>query len=162
RYVQAHCLASEYVAPKWYPPLLRKRARRESTWCKIQTVRQHAAMPGFGIGILTSLLRAGNHGLSRKSTLRVASVHDGRSFPGVGCRHTLSKTIELILGIAGAKGRHPTVGRDRKVDLHAYGRETMEDPISPARRTLLKAGAVTLATPVAAAIAQPAAAPGHQ
>ena len=38
----------------------------------------------------------------------------------------------------------------------------MEDPISPARRTLLKAGAVTLATPVAAAIAQPAAAPGHQ
>ena len=42
------------------------------------------------------------------------------------------------------------------------GRETMEDPISPARRTLLKAGAVTLATPVAAAIAQPAAAPGHQ
>jgi hypothetical protein len=38
----------------------------------------------------------------------------------------------------------------------------MEDPISPARRTLLKAGAATLATPVAAAIAQPAAAPGHQ
>jgi hypothetical protein len=38
----------------------------------------------------------------------------------------------------------------------------MEYPISPARRTLLKAGAVTLATPVAAAIAQPAAAPGHQ
>ncbi len=38
----------------------------------------------------------------------------------------------------------------------------MEDPISPARRTLLKAGAVTLATPVAAAIAQPAAALGHQ
>ena len=38
----------------------------------------------------------------------------------------------------------------------------MEDPISPARRTLLKAGAVTLATPVAAAMAQPAAAPGHQ
>ena len=38
----------------------------------------------------------------------------------------------------------------------------MEDQISPARRTLLKAGAVTLATPVAAAIAQPAAVPGHQ
>src|SRR5262249_47980913 len=37
--------------------------------------------------------------------------------------------------------------------------ETMDDPISPARRTLLKAGAATLATPVAAAIAQPA---GHQ
>src|SRR5262245_12068671 len=35
----------------------------------------------------------------------------------------------------------------------------MDDPISPARRTLLKAGAATLATPVAAAIAQPA---GHQ
>src|SRR5262245_36388018 len=40
-----------------------------------------------------------------------------------------------------------------------YGEETMDDPISPARRTLLKAGAATLATPVAAAIAQPA---GHQ
>ena len=38
----------------------------------------------------------------------------------------------------------------------------MDDPISPARRTLLKAGAATLATPVAAAIAQPAAAVGHQ
>src|SRR5262249_35167484 len=41
-------------------------------------------------------------------------------------------------------------------------RKTMDDPISPARRTLLKAGAATLATPVAAAIAQPAAAGGHQ
>ena len=30
----------------------------------------------------------------------------------------------------------------------------MDDPISPARRTLLKASAVKLATPVAAAIAQ--------
>jgi hypothetical protein len=38
----------------------------------------------------------------------------------------------------------------------------MDDPILPARRTLLKAGAATLATPVAAAIAQPAAAVGHQ
>ena len=38
----------------------------------------------------------------------------------------------------------------------------MNDPISPARRTLLKAGAATLATPVAAAIAQPAAGVGHQ
>jgi len=38
----------------------------------------------------------------------------------------------------------------------------MDDPISPARRTLLKAGPATLATPVAAAIAQPAAALGHQ
>src|SRR5215467_12521455 len=38
----------------------------------------------------------------------------------------------------------------------------MGDPISPARRTLLKAGAATLATPVAAAIAQPAAVVGHQ
>ena len=37
----------------------------------------------------------------------------------------------------------------------------MEDQISPARRTLLKAGAATLATPVAAAIAQPAPAAGH-
>lgn len=38
----------------------------------------------------------------------------------------------------------------------------MDDPISPSRRILLKAGAATLATPVAAAIAQPAAAVGHQ
>ena len=38
----------------------------------------------------------------------------------------------------------------------------MDDPNSLVRRTLLKAGAVTLATPVAAAIAQPAAAVGHQ
>jgi hypothetical protein len=38
----------------------------------------------------------------------------------------------------------------------------MDDPISPARRTLLKAGAATLATPVAAAIAQPAAAVGRR
>jgi hypothetical protein len=38
----------------------------------------------------------------------------------------------------------------------------MDDPISPARRTLLKAGAATLATPVAAAIAQPAPAVGHR
>jgi len=38
----------------------------------------------------------------------------------------------------------------------------MDDPISPARRTLLMAGAATLVTPVAAAIAQPAAAVGHQ
>jgi hypothetical protein len=38
----------------------------------------------------------------------------------------------------------------------------MDDPISTARRTLLKAGAATLATPVAVAIAQPAAAVGHQ
>src|SRR5712671_6444849 len=34
----------------------------------------------------------------------------------------------------------PTEPRDRKVDIRTYGRETMEDPISPARRTLLKAG----------------------
>src|SRR6516165_11167115 len=46
--------------------------------------------------------------------------------------------------------------------MRTYGEETMDDPISPARRTLLKAGAATLATPVAAAIAQPAAAVGHQ
>src|SRR5262249_25746806 len=56
----------------------------------------------------------------------------------------------------------PTVGRDRKINMPRYGEETMDDPISPARRTLLKAGAATLATPVAAAIAQPAAAVGHQ
>ena len=38
----------------------------------------------------------------------------------------------------------------------------MDDPISSARRTLLKAGAATLATPVVAAIAQPAPAVGHR
>jgi hypothetical protein len=38
----------------------------------------------------------------------------------------------------------------------------MDDPISPVRRILLKAGAATLAAPVAAAIAQSAAAVGHQ
>src|SRR5262249_9723208 len=58
--------------------------------------------------------------------------------------------------------RDPTVGRDRKINMRTYGEETMDDPISPARRTLLKAAAATLATPVAAAIAQPAAAVGHQ
>src|ERR1700736_5554387 len=52
--------------------------------------------------------------------------------------------------------------RDRKINMRTCGEETMDDPISPARRTLLKAGAVALATPVAAAIAQPAAVPGHQ
>lgn len=36
----------------------------------------------------------------------------------------------------------------------------MEAPISPGRRTLLKAGALTLATPVIGAVAQPAA--SHQ
>jgi hypothetical protein len=59
-------------------------------------------------------------------------------------------------------GASPTVGRDRKINMRTYGEETMDDPISPARRTLLKAGAATLATPVAAAIAQPAPAVGHR
>ena len=36
----------------------------------------------------------------------------------------------------------------------------MEAPVSPGRRTLLKAGALTLATPVIGAVAQPAA--SHQ
>jgi hypothetical protein len=40
-----------------------------------------------------------------------------------------------------------------KINMRRCGEETMDDPISPARRTLLKAGAVTLATAVAAAIA---------
>src|SRR6202040_2169714 len=57
---------------------------------------------------------------------------------------------------------NPKLGITTKINLRTYGEETMDNPISPARRTLLKAGAATLATPVAAAIAQPAAAVGHQ
>jgi hypothetical protein len=40
-----------------------------------------------------------------------------------------------------------------KINMRRCGEEKMDDPISPTRRTLLKAGAATLATPVAAPIA---------
>src|SRR5215467_7884412 len=80
----------------------------------------------FGIDIVALLLRSENYALSQMSIFCVAPVHDGRTFPEVGCRHTLSKTIELILRIAGAKGRRIVKGshKSRPQTRHTHIRES--------------------------------------